>query len=161
MSFLMKIIASFSAGAIVKVFKGISGPIFDHYKSEGRIGTQRQGIWASALVQAAQTDVEHRKLAQQERASNPLIMFLFLNIIGWPTLYWSLFWADTIFAEQVWTVFGFEIWNWVEYELPRAPERLEAYGKEVIQWGFGFGASSYGLIKGAKVLKGSGILGKR
>lgn len=128
---------------IVKVFRGISGPIFDHFKNKSVQETNRQGIWANALSRAAEADVEHRRLAQQERAANPIVMFLFLNIIGWPTLYWSLFWADTIFQ--------------FAWDLPRAPERLEEYGKQVIQWGFGFGATSYGIIRSAKALKGAGI----
>ena len=140
---IWKIIASVGASSIVKVFTGISGPIFKHFQSKDIQETNRQGIWADAMMEAAKADVAHRRLAQRERASNPFIMFMFLNIIGWPTLYWSLFWADTIFQ--------------FDWDLPRAPERLEAYGKEVIQWGFGFGASTYGIIKGARVLKGAGL----
>jgi len=142
----------------LKVFKGVAGPILDHYKSKDIQVTKRQGIWASTLVSAAQADVENRRLAQAERSQHPVLMAIYVMIVFPPALYWFLFWLDTIFANDVWTFFGFfTIMDWTTWELTRAPDRLEEMGRDILAIFLGGGSAVYGITKGAKILRASKI----
>lgn len=156
-----KLLAWLGSNTFLKVFRGIAGPILDHYKSKDIQVTQRQGLWAGALINAAQADVKNRELAQAERANNPWMMFVYFLILIGPVLYYFMFWMDTIFADQVWAInlyfFEINIWNWKEYELTRAPARLEDMGKWIIGIFIGGGAAVAGVVKGAKVLSAAGI----
>ncbi len=143
MSFLGKIVANIGASAIVKVFSGIAGPILKHYQHKARQVTLRQSTWANALVSAAETDVRNRKLAMAERASSKWLMLLYINLVFWPSLYYTLFWIDTIFPMD---------WN-----LTRAPVRLEEAGKYIIMTFLGGGSATFAVIKGARILGNAGI----
>ena len=152
MSFLVKIVAWLGSSTFLKIFRGVSGPILKHYQSKELQETARQGIWAKTLVEAAQADVENRKIAAKERAGSPSLMFIYLMILFGPVLYYLLFWLDTIFGTQVWTILGFELWDWGQFELARAPARLEEMGKWVIGIFIGGNTAVAGVIKGAKIL---------
>ena len=154
------------AGFFVKIFRGVAGPILEHFQHKDRQVSVRQGTSAAALVSASQADVEHRRLAMQERASNPFLMGIYVMIIIGPALYWFLFWMDTIFAGQVWTlhleIWGWtliewEIMNWVTWDLPRAPKRLEEYGKQILMTFIGGGSAVVGMVGAAKALNKAGI----
>jgi hypothetical protein len=144
-SFLAQIFAGVTSSAFVRVFKGVAEPILDYYKSKEKGETDRQGIWAEALVRAAEADVERNKTAAAERASSPFIMTFYLNIVFWPSLYFSLFWADTIFQ-----------FNW---DLPKAPDRLEEFGQYVLITFIGGGSAVFGITKGAKILAHARVIG--
>lgn len=154
---LAKLFSAAGAGFIVKLFRGIAGPILQHYQAKDKQTTDRQGIWAKALVGAAHADVENRKTAAAERASNPILMGIYIMIMFPPALYWFLFWMDTIFSGQTWTIFGWTIMDWATWNLPSAPKRLEAMGQEVLIVFIGGTSAVYGVVKGAKVLGAAGI----
>lgn len=143
----------------LKVFRGVAGPILEHYKSQDIQVTKRQGIWASTLVSAAQADVENRKLAQAERAQHPILMAIYVMIVLPPALYWFLFWMDTIFAESAWSIpfLGWTIMDWSTWDLPRAPDRLEEMGRDILAIFLGGGSAVYGITKSAKILRASKI----
>ena len=143
LSFLGTIITSFGAGGIVKIFSGIAQPIVDYYKDKDTQETLRQGTWANALHQAALADVENRKTAAAERAGNPWLMALYINIVFWPMMYYTLFWVDTMFQ--------------FEWDLARAPSRLEEFGQYILITFLGGGSAVFGVVKGAKVLANAGM----
>jgi len=76
-----------------------------------------------------------------------------------PALYWCLFWLDTIFADVAWTVpvLGWTIMDWATWDLPRAPDRLEQMGRDILAIFLGGGSAVYGLTKSAKILRASKI----
>jgi len=152
MSFLLKFAAWLGSSTFLKLFRGVSGPILAHYQSKDVQETTRQGIWATALVNAANADVENRKTAALERAASPTLMFVYILILFGPVLYYLLFWLDTIFTNQIWTVAGWTIWDWSTFELTRAPQRLEEMGKWIIGIFIGGNTAVAGVIKGAKIL---------
>lgn len=158
---LARILAFLGSNMIIRLFRGIAGPILDHYKSKDIQTTKRQGIWATALIGAANADVENRRLAMQERANSPLLMWIYVMVLIGPVLYYLLFWFDTIFANQIWEIdlwlFTIPIWDWQEYELQRAPERLEDMGRWVIGIFLGATGAVTGIVKGAKALRAAGI----
>jgi hypothetical protein len=146
LSFFASIFSSVGANIFLKVFSGISKPILDYYKDKDTAETIRQGTWAKALVTAAQADVENRKTAQAERASSPIIMMMYVALVVMPLMYYTLFWADTIFQ--------------FEWDLPRAPQRLEEFGQYILITFLGGGSAVFGIVKGAKVLANAGIFRK-
>jgi len=151
LTLLSKIFASFGASAFIKLFRGVAGPVLDHYKEKEVQETARQSTWAQALVKAAEADVVNRKTAAEERAGNPWLMTLYINIVFWPMMYWTLFWLDTIFS-------GLPFFN--TWDLPRAPERLEEFGQYVIVTFLGGGSAVFGITKGAKILRSAKMFGK-
>lgn len=157
MSFIANIFASIGASAIVKIFRGIAGPILEHYQHKDRQETERMGIWSNALVRASEADVDLRRIAAQERANNPALMVIYVLILIGPVTYYLLFWMDTIFADQRWAInlylFEIPIWDWTTFEVARAPERLEEMGKWIIGIFLGAGTASAGVVKGAKILR--------
>jgi len=145
-SFLTSIFTASAANIFVKVFRGVAQPILDHYKSKDVAISARQGTWAGALVTAAQADVENRKTAVAERAGSPIIMSMYVILVVMPLLYYTLFWADTIFQ--------------FEWDLPRAPARLEEFGQYILITFLGGGSAVFGIVKGAKVLANAGMFRK-
>lgn len=156
---ILKWLAGAGAGVIVKLFRGIAGPILEHYQAKDVQVTARQGIWANALVGAAMADVENRRIAAEERGKHPILMALYVGVIAPVVFYWMLFWLDTIFAGQIWRVpwLGWTVMDWVSWDLPRAPQRLEEMGKEVLVVFLGGGSAVYGVTKAANIMKGSGL----
>ena len=117
-SFLGTIFAGMTASTFVRVFKGVAEPILQYYKEKESTEGKKHSVWADALVRAAEADVERNKTAAMERMNSPFILAFYLNIVFWPSLYFSLFWLDTIFQFQ--------------WDLPKAPDRLEEFGQYVI-----------------------------
>ena len=146
LSFLGSIFAGFTANAFVKVFKGVAQPVLDYYTSKEKTEGTKHTVWAEALVRAAEADVERNKTAAAERASSPFILTFYLNIVFWPSLYFTLFWADTIFQFQ--------------WDLPKAPDRLEEFGQYILITFIGGGSAVFGLTKSAKILAAGKVLGK-
>lgn len=146
------------ASGFFKIIPGLAQKYLDHKQNQAVQGTQRQGIWAGALVSAAHADVENRRIAAAERSGNRILMGLYIMTLAGPVFYWFMFWMDTIFAGQVWSLWGWEIMNWATWDLPRAPDRLEEYGKEVIANGLFGTAAIYGVTKAAKILQATGLL---
>jgi hypothetical protein len=151
------LLKKFTASAFVSIFRGVAGPILEHYQHKDRQVTARQGTWAAALVSAAQADVEHHAIAAKERATNPWMMFLSFMIIFPPALYSFMFWMDTIFAHQTWSLFGWTLWDWTTYELEKAPDRLEQMGNQILLVTIGGGSAVMGVTKGAKILSNAGV----
>ena len=150
-------LVQFLLSGVFRLAPGLAKSYLDHRKNESVQQTARQGTWAGALTNAAEADVEHRRIAAQERANSPWLMALYVNIILWPSLYYTMFWADTIFAGQVWTLFGWTIFDWEAYELKAAPARLEEMGRWVIGLFIGGNTAVVGVVKGARALQAAGI----
>jgi hypothetical protein len=145
MGLLAKIFSSLTVNAIIKVFGGISKPILDYYTEKGKTEVAAQGQFQKTLIKAAKIDVENRKLAQQERASSPFVMALYLWVVFWPATYYTLFWMDTIFSQ-------IPPFTW--FDLPRAPERLEEFGQYILVTFLGGGSAVYGVTKAVRIFKG-------
>lgn len=147
---------------IFKLVPGLAGTYTSYKRDIAVQETERQGMWSQALVHAAQTDVENRKIAAAERANSPMLMFLYFLILIGPILYYMLFWFDTIFANQVWELdlyfFTIPIWDWQAYELTRAPDRLEEMGVWLIGIFVGGNTAVNGVVKGARALQLGGLL---
>ena len=137
-SFLTSIFTTAGASIFIKVFKGVAQPVLDYYKDKDVAETTRQGTWSAALVKAAEIDVENKKIAVAERAGTPILMLLYVVLVVMPLLYYTLFWADTIFQ--------------FEWDLPRAPARLEEFGQYILITFLGGGSAVFGVVKGAKIL---------
>lgn len=153
----MILLIQFLFSGIFKLVPGLAQGWLNHKKSQAIQQTSRQEIWSDALVTAAHADVEHRKVAAQERANSPWLMRLYINIVFWPSLYYTVWWMDTIFAGQVWTIFGWTIFDWGEFVLPAAPARLEEMGQWIIGIFIGGNTAVVGVVKGAKALRAIGM----
>lgn len=157
----------FSIGSLIlnlvfKAIPGLSSTYAKHRESMAVQDTKRQGIWSNTLLNAANIDVENRKLAMQERANTPGLMFLYYMVLGPPILYYLMYWADTIFAGQIWEInlyfFTIPIWDWEEYVLEKAPADLAEMGKWIIGIFIGGNTAVIGVVKGASALKAAGLL---
>jgi hypothetical protein len=146
-SFLSHVFAGFTANAFIKIFKGIAQPVLDYYTDKERVDAQKHSVWADALVRAAEADVERNKTAAMERMNSPFILAFYLNVVFWPSLYFTLFWIDTIFQ--------------LTWDLPKAPDRLEEFGQYIVITFIGGGSAVFGLTKSAKILAAGRIIGGR
>lgn len=147
LSFFGTLFAGMTANTFVRVFKGVAEPILDYYKEKESTEGKKHDVWAAALVRAAEADVERNKTAAMERMNSPFILAFYLNVVFWPSLYFSLFWLDTIFQ--------------FAWDLPKAPDRLEEFGQYVLITFIGGGSAVFGLTKSAKILAAGRVIGGR
>lgn len=154
-------IISLIAKGLFGIIPGMADSYMKNQQNMAVQGTKRSGIWATALTDAAQADIENRKTAAAERSSSPFIMALYILAMIGPVTYYLMFWMDTIFANQVWSIplyfTDIVIWDWTTYELQRAPDRLEEMGAWLIGVLVGANTAMVGVVKGAKALGNLGF----
>lgn len=147
---------------VFKMVPGLASTYTKHRESMAVQDTKRQGIWSDTLLSAANIDVENRKLAMQERSNSPMLMRMYVVLLFFPILYYTMYWMDTIFAGQVWEInlyfFTIPIWDWEKYVLKAAPPDLAEMGKWLIGIFVGGNTAVNGIVKGAVALKASGII---
>jgi hypothetical protein len=148
----MLVFLTWIAKAVFGVVPGLATSYMKHQENRAIQGTKRQQVWAQSVTIAAQTDVENRKVAAQERMNHPILLAMYVLVLAGPVLYYLVFWMDTIFAGQDW---GFI--NWGSFNLPRAPARLEEMGVNIINVFIGGTVAVGGVTKTAKILANSGL----
>lgn len=104
-------LASFSAGAVVKVLGKLGmtflQPLLDHYQSQDRENTARQGIWSGAMVSALQVEVEYAKNKTAERIAlwdDPVYKWLTVFLVAPSGLYLNAILFVSIFHQLGWVV---------------------------------------------------------
>lgn len=154
-------ILSMVFGGVFKLLPGLADSYFKAQQAAGVQGTKRTNAVTRALVHAAEIDVENRTVAAQERKDHPVLLWLYMLVLIGPILYYLMFWGDTIFGNQVWAInlyfFQVPLIDWTTYELTRAPDRLEEFGRDLILLFVGGSVAVNGVVKGVKEIGKTGL----
>ena len=142
MATILAFLASFSAGAIVKVLSmlGLSflEPILKHYQSKDYQDAQRTGMFTQAMIASLEAEVSMKRIASEERVAlwgSTAYKLLVYAIVLPPALYNGAVFLDSIV--------GFDA-----YTVDAAPGRFEEAGFTILYTFIGAGGA-VGAVTGA------------
>jgi hypothetical protein len=140
-------LASFSAGAIVKVLGKLGmtflQPLLDYYQSADLQETARHGIWTKAIVGALNAEVAYAKVKSEERIAlwnDPVYKWLTVFLVAPSGLYLNSVLFVSIFHNLGW-------------EIKAAPELFITTAMSIVMTFLGVLGGTAAVVGGVRALK--------